>query len=679
MAGFFKKIFSFGKKEVIEKPVDDEPLAPINWDALKELRGEPLPVEARDTSAPAPVEPPPSQEPPAVDLPPELPDEPADELPPEPPTEAPAEPEVAPEPARPEEEPRFPEPPPPDLPTEAPPEPKPAPRPEPEAAPTPPEIPEREIQEPDLPVEIPPEPEPPAEAPPEPLPDLPTEVPPEPRPEPDVPPAPPEPDLPVEVPPEPEPPVEAPSERQPDLPPEVPPEPQPEPRPQPDVPPAPPEIPEPDLPAEVPPKPEAPPEPQPDLPTEVPPEPRPEPEVPPGPPEVPEREIPPPERAPQARPVPEAPIEVPQPPPPAQPAARGAAGGEEALAPINWEALKAFRRDEPEGPPATKVTVAKKVEQKAAPAAPPPEPRRSWYQRLREGLARSSRELSSNIAGVFTKRRLDEDTLQDLEDILLRADLGIETAIRVTDTLASGRYGKEISDTEVRAVMATEIEKVLTPVAQALELDLSHKPHVILVVGVNGTGKTTTIGKLAAKLKEGGLSVMLAAGDTFRAAAIEQLKIWGERTGSPVISSRLGADAAGLAYEAFEQAKAAGSDVLVIDTAGRLQNKAELMAELEKIVRVLGKLDPDAPHTVLQTVDATTGQNALNQVEIFRNVAGVNGLVMTKLDGTARGGILVAIAAKHKLPVYFIGVGEQVDDLEPFQAQDFARAIAGVG
>jgi fused signal recognition particle receptor len=198
------------------------------------------------------------------------------------------------------------------------------------------------------------------------------------------------------------------------------------------------------------------------------------------------------------------------------------------------------------------------------------------------------------------------------------------------------------------------------------------------VVGVNGTGKTTTIGKLAAKLTSGGLKVMLAAGDTFRAAAIEQLKIWGERTRSEVVSSRLGADAAGLAFEAFEKAKAAGSDVLIIDTAGRLQNKAELMAELEKIVRVLGKLDPEAPHTVLQTVDATTGQNALNQVEIFRNVAGVNGLVMTKLDGTARGGILVAIAAKHRLPVYFIGVGEQVDDLEPFSAADFARAIAGV-
>jgi fused signal recognition particle receptor len=328
--------------------------------------------------------------------------------------------------------------------------------------------------------------------------------------------------------------------------------------------------------------------------------------------------------------------------------------------------------------PAGKVVVTRKVEVKAEPVTAPAAPRPSWFQRMREGLSRSSRELSSNIAGVFTKKKLDEETLQDLEDVLIRADLGVETALRVTDTLASTRLGRDVSDAEVRAVMAQEVEKVLKPVALPLELDLSHKPHVILVVGVNGTGKTTTIGKLAAKLTSGGLDVMLAAGDTFRAAAIEQLKIWGERTNSPVIATRIGADAAGLAYEAFEKAKAAGSDVLIIDTAGRLQNKAELMAELEKIVRVLGKLDPEAPHTVLQTVDATTGQNALNQVEIFRNIAGVNGLVMTKLDGTARGGILVAIAAKHKLPVYFIGVGEQVDDLEPFSASEFARAIAGV-
>ncbi len=330
-------------------------------------------------------------------------------------------------------------------------------------------------------------------------------------------------------------------------------------------------------------------------------------------------------------------------------------------------------------PPASKVTVAKKVEQKAEaprPVAPAPGP--TWFQRLRHGLARSSKELSGSIAGVFTKRKLDEDTLQDLEDVLIRADLGMETALRVTDALSASRYGKDVSDDDVRTIMAVEIEKVLTPVAVPLELDLSHKPHVILVVGVNGTGKTTTIGKLAAKLTERGLSVMLAAGDTFRAAAIEQLKIWGERTHSPVVSSKIGADAAGLAWDAFQQARDSGTDVLIIDTAGRLQNRTELMAELEKIVRVLGKHDPEAPHTVLQTVDATTGQNALNQVEIFRNVAGVNGLVMTKLDGTARGGILVAIAAKHKLPVYFIGVGEQVDDLEPFSASEFARAIAGV-
>lgn len=335
---------------------------------------------------------------------------------------------------------------------------------------------------------------------------------------------------------------------------------------------------------------------------------------------------------------------------------------------------------QPEPVKPKKVKVAKAVEEhkEEAPVEAAPEPKLSWFERLRRGLLRSSNSLSESIGGIFTKRKLDDDTLQDLEDVLIQADLGLETAMRVTDALASGRYGKDVTGEEVRTIMGAEIEKVLGPVAKPLELDLSHKPHVILVVGVNGTGKTTTIGKLAAKLTAGGLKVMLAAGDTFRAAAIEQLHIWGERTGSPVVSSKLGADAAGLAYDAWEKAKEAGSDVLIIDTAGRLQNKAELMDELAKIVRVLGKHDPEAPHTVLQTLDATTGQNALNQVEIFKNIAGVNGLVMTKLDGTARGGILVAISAKHKLPIYFIGVGEGVDDLEPFAAKDFARAIAGV-
>lgn len=328
-----------------------------------------------------------------------------------------------------------------------------------------------------------------------------------------------------------------------------------------------------------------------------------------------------------------------------------------------------------------KVQVTKEVVVADLPKEPEPEQseeKLSWFERLRKGLSRSSSSLNESISGIFTKRKLDEDTLQDLEDVLIQADLGLETAMRITDTLASGRYGKNISDDEVHKVLSSEIEKTLTPIAKPLELDLSHKPHVILVVGVNGTGKTTTIGKLAAKLTAGGLKVMLAAGDTFRAAAIEQLHIWGKRTGSPVVSSKLGADAAGLAYDAWVKAKEAGSDVLIIDTAGRLQNRTELMDELAKIVRVLGKHDPEAPHTVLQTLDATTGQNALNQVEIFQNIAGVNGLVMTKLDGTARGGILVAISAKHKLPVYFIGVGEGIDDLEPFSAKDFAQAIAGV-
>ncbi len=370
------------------------------------------------------------------------------------------------------------------------------------------------------------------------------------------------------------------------------------------------------------------------------------------------------------------PVVEPEPEPVAEPEQVEIAKASEA--PAVEEVVEPVSQPEPVKPKKVKVARAVEEHQDETPVEAAPEPKLSWFERLRRGLLRSSNSLSDSIGSIFTKRKLDEDTLQDLEDVLIQADLGLETAMRVTDALSSGRYGKDVTGEEVRNIMGAEIEKVLGPVAKPLELDLSHKPHVILVVGVNGTGKTTTIGKLAAKLTAGGLKVMLAAGDTFRAAAIEQLHIWGERTGSPVVSSKLGADAAGLAYDAWQQAKDAGSDVLIIDTAGRLQNKAELMDELAKIVRVLGKHDPEAPHTVLQTLDATTGQNALNQVEIFKNIAGVNGLVMTKLDGTARGGILVAISAKHKLPIYFIGVGEGVDDLEPFAAKDFARAIAGV-
>jgi len=321
------------------------------------------------------------------------------------------------------------------------------------------------------------------------------------------------------------------------------------------------------------------------------------------------------------------------------------------------------------------------VPEPAAPPAPPPaEPARkaSWFQRLRSGLSRSSNAITDSITSIFTKRKLDAAALEEFEDTLIRADLGLDTAAAITDALRAGRYEKEITEDEVKAVLAAEIEKALRPVAQPLVVDPGRKPHVILVVGVNGTGKTTTIGKLAQKLRDDGLKVVLAAGDTFRAAAIEQLKIWGERTGAKVVARETGADAAGLAFDALRDARAEGADVLLVDTAGRLQNKEELMAELEKVVRVIRKIDASAPHTVLLTLDATTGQNALNQVEVFGKRAGVTGLVMTKLDGTARGGILVAIAARHKLPVHFIGVGEQVDDLEPFKAEDFARALAGL-
>ncbi|MEL7429668.1 MAG: signal recognition particle-docking protein FtsY [Pseudomonadota bacterium] len=304
--------------------------------------------------------------------------------------------------------------------------------------------------------------------------------------------------------------------------------------------------------------------------------------------------------------------------------------------------------------------------------------RQGWFKRLKSGLSRSSSNLTENITSVFTKRKLDEDTLQNLEDILIQADLGVQTAMNITDALADQRMGKDVTDEEVRQVMADEIAKTLEPVAKPLELDLEHQPHVILVVGVNGSGKTTTIGKISKKLYDAGFSTLLVAGDTFRAAAIEQLHIWGDRTQAPVMSRKHGADAAALAFDAYTEAQVQKRDVMLMDTAGRLQNKKELMDELEKIIRVLKKQDPAAPHTVLLTLDATTGQNALNQVEIFKDVAGVNGLVMTKLDGTARGGILVSIAAKHKLPVYFIGVGEQVEDLEPFEADVFARAIAGL-
>ena len=303
--------------------------------------------------------------------------------------------------------------------------------------------------------------------------------------------------------------------------------------------------------------------------------------------------------------------------------------------------------------------------------------KQSWWQRLSGGLKRTSSSIGGAVTDLVAKRRLDQAMLDDIEEVLIRADLGVDSAANIAAAVGEGRYDKSITPEEVKAVVATEVEKVLTPVAKPLVIG-AEKPFVVLVVGVNGSGKTTTIGKLAAKFRAEGRSVMLAAGDTFRAAAIDQLNIWGGRSGASVIARAPGADAAGLAFDALTQARGEGVDVLLVDTAGRLQNKAVLMDELQKIVRVMKKVDPAAPHAVLLVLDATVGQNALSQVEVFRDIAGVSGLVMTKLDGTARGGILVAIAAKYGLPVHFIGVGEGIDDLAPFSAKDFARAIAGI-
>jgi fused signal recognition particle receptor len=302
---------------------------------------------------------------------------------------------------------------------------------------------------------------------------------------------------------------------------------------------------------------------------------------------------------------------------------------------------------------------------------------RNWWQRLSGGLKRTSSALGGAISDLLTKRKLDAATIGEIEDVLIRADLGLDAAHNIAAALGESRHGAGISPAEVKAVVAAEIEKVLAPVARPLAIDTAKKPFVILVAGVNGSGKTTTIGKLAARLRREGRSVMLAAGDTFRAAAIDQLKIWSERTGSAFIAKEAGADAAGLVFDALRAAKERNIDVLLVDTAGRLQNRSELMDELQKIVRVIKKADPSAPHSVLLVLDATVGQNALSQVEIFRKAVGVTGLAMTKLDGTARGGILVAIAGKFAVPVHFIGVGEAVDDLSPFSARDFARAIAG--
>lgn len=301
-----------------------------------------------------------------------------------------------------------------------------------------------------------------------------------------------------------------------------------------------------------------------------------------------------------------------------------------------------------------------------------------WLGRLKASLSKSSNRLVDGIASVFTRRKLDDAAIEGLEEVLIAADVGPATAATLAAKIAATRFEKDITPEAVRDALAVEIEAILAPVAQPIALDAAKKPHVILVIGVNGTGKTTTIGKLAKALRDDGKRVVLAAGDTFRAAAVEQLKIWGERAGCPVIARPQGADSAGLAFDALQEARQQGADVLLIDTAGRLHNKANLMAELEKVARVLKKLDPDAPQDCLLVLDATTGQNALSQVATFREMLPITGLVVTKLDGSAKGGVLIALAEKFAIPVRAIGIGEGADDLRPFDARAFARSLMGL-
>lgn len=301
-----------------------------------------------------------------------------------------------------------------------------------------------------------------------------------------------------------------------------------------------------------------------------------------------------------------------------------------------------------------------------------------WFGRLTAGLKKSSAKITGGIGDLLTKRKLDDAALEDLEEVLITADLGAATAAKLTANLAKTRFGKDITGEEIRLAFATDIAAMLEPVAKPLEIDSSKKPFVILVVGVNGAGKTTTIGKMTKQFRDAGKSVTLAAGDTFRAAAVEQLQVWGQRTDTPVITRDMGADSAGLAFDALVESTARKDDVLLIDTAGRLQNKGALMEELAKIVRVIKKQDDSAPHAVLLVLDATVGQNGHAQVEAFSDIAGVTGLVMTKLDGTAKGGVVVALAERFGLPVHYIGVGEGIDDLRPFKAGDFAKGLLGV-
>ncbi len=348
-------------------------------------------------------------------------------------------------------------------------------------------------------------------------------------------------------------------------------------------------------------------------------------------------------------------------------------------APLPPEAGAELRHPEPEAEiaPAAPAPEPEPI-RAAAPETTPETDRRSWFSRLRAGLSRSSARLNDGINTIFNRRRLDDEALEELEELLISSDMGVGVAGEVAEALRSTRFNQEVSAEEVRSALAEQVIRLVEPVTRPLRIDRARKPFVILVIGVNGSGKTTTIAKLAKQYRDQGLKVVLAAGDTFRAAAVEQLQIWGERTGCAVVARPAGSDAAGLAYDALVQAQGEGADILLIDTAGRLHNKADLMGELQKIVRVIKKVDGAAPHSVLLVLDATTGQNAHAQAEIFREMVGVTGIIMTKLDGTARGGVLVSLAEKYGIPIHAIGVGETADDLRPFEARAFARSLVGL-
>ncbi len=362
-----------------------------------------------------------------------------------------------------------------------------------------------------------------------------------------------------------------------------------------------------------------------------------------------------------------------------QPAEPAPAKEDAAAAPFPEEQAE-LRQPEPEAEdrPAAPTSSQPEPVEATRPAAAPESERQGWFSRLRAGLSRSSARLNDGINTIFNRRRLDDEALEELEELLISSDMGIGVAGEVAEALRRTRFNQEVSPEEVRSALAEQVIRLVEPVTRPLRIDRARKPFVILVIGVNGSGKTTTIAKLAKQYRDQGLQVVLAAGDTFRAAAVEQLQIWGERTGCAVVARPAGSDAAGLAYDALVQAQSEAADILLIDTAGRLHNKADLMGELQKIVRVIKKVDGEAPHSVLLVLDATTGQNAHAQAEIFREMVGVTGIVMTKLDGTARGGVLVSLAEKYGIPIHAIGVGETADDLRPFEARAYARSLVGL-